>query len=194
MKMVPVAFPNVGALPILVCESFATFGGAAGTVILVPDIFVLVVVPGALVERDLLAGGDVAPRNQRHLVAEPRIRIAGVIEVLIQTRLGIVLAQRQIDVLADLPDRAHAIDIGLEIVGRDDLAAEFHQPLARGDRLRRDHAIAVDLRLSRYELGADPGAGEIGFHESLYGVNRRPISSVHAIREGDETGSRPPVP
>src|SRR6185503_7489940 len=67
-------------------------------------------------------------------------------------------------------------------------------PLARGDRLCRDHAIAVDLRLSRYELGADPGAGEIGFHESLYGVNRRPISSVHALREGDETGSRPLVP
>jgi len=48
--------------------------------------------------------------------------------------------------------------------------------------------------LSRYELGADPGAGEIVAHESLYGVNRCPNSSGQSIKGGDRSDWRPLAP
>src|SRR3569832_150181 len=119
--------------------------GAAGTMILVPDIFVYVEVPGALIERDFLAGFDGAPRHQGDLVGKPGIRVAAMIEIFVEAGFRGVLAQREIYALSHLPDRAHAIDIGLEIRRRNDLATEFHQLLASPDRCAGYHADAVNI-------------------------------------------------
>src|SRR6185436_15166764 len=83
MKMARVALPHVGALPIVVGEDLAATCGAAGAMRLVPDILVVVEIPGALVQRDFLAGRDVAARDQRDFVGEPAVRVAGMVEVLV---------------------------------------------------------------------------------------------------------------
>src|SRR5580704_4352748 len=96
MEMAAIALLPVGARPVVVGEGFPARSRAAGAVILVPDIVVIVEIPDALVERDFLACRDIAPRRERNLIVEPGICVAGMIEILIEAWRGVAFRQCEI--------------------------------------------------------------------------------------------------
>src|SRR5215469_1237879 len=61
----------LGERPVVGCEDPAAEIRTASATVLVPNVVFVVEIPGALVERDFLAGGNVAPRQERDLALEP---------------------------------------------------------------------------------------------------------------------------
>ena len=174
-KMPPVAFLQVGALPVLAGDHAA----AQWTAAMALKPIVIAGIGGGVVKADLLTHLDDPPRQQADLPGDPGVGVAGMIDII----AGVAIANRpQIHALVHL--QAVAIIAILQsgnLVGRAQFAAPHHQQLALVHRLDGEQAKTALLgHRAHFQLWADIGIHGQRRHVSPHRSRLRKTSRLTA--------------
>src|SRR5262245_22715476 len=162
MEVPKIACLHVCALPVVLGKLSAAAHGIARADPAVIRVFGVVEIPCALIKRDLFSSRDVSPRNQSRLAREPGVRVARMIEILVQAVVSVRVTQCEIKAT---PYRPHGrLAVVAQHVGRHEFTAEIHHELADPDGHRGKNAVAVDPRLPVPELGTNPSSLQVRDH------------------------------
>ncbi len=87
--MPTVAGLNIGAPPVVFGQHVAAVLDATTARRAIVGVIGFIEIPGGVIQRDLFAGCDVTFGNHGYLIGKPAIRIAGMIEMLVETVMQI---------------------------------------------------------------------------------------------------------
>lgn len=149
--MAHVTLLKLGPLPIVAGDGATTERGAARTR---REHILGLAFPDRVVAAQFSAGLNVAPRNHRHLIRHADIRIAGMVNVVVQTIGGTSQQQAIVDKgIGDVARDLSRVQLSLGI-GR---ATPDDHPFADANKLAGNQPLTMRRRWAKANSRIDPG-------------------------------------